>query len=474
MGSRPIRTHWSAVKTRTLVALAILSFTIGPIAAQLYPQVSQSKLDSEFQAAMAARDQGDLERAKTILLALRRDHPGIFAVDESLGLIYVAQQNYAEALPLLQAAVREQPSSDVAHSNLGADFFKLHRNREALEEFTVASRLNPKNPMTQQGLGELWLDAGKPERAAEAFSKALEGRPNDPDLEINLATAWVAARSFDRAQDILDKVPGTDTSADAQILLGQIEEAKGHSVDAARHFNRAVQLEPSESNVWMLGVEFLRHWTFDAAISEFEAATVRFPSSKRMKLGLGAAYFGDQKYGEAIPVFADLLDGDKDNALYAELLGMACNAVTESAKPKCASLVSYAETHPRDAKASTFAASMLLTETAGEHRIDMARKLLDNALASAPTFADAQYEMGLLKQREGDWKGSVPNLETAVRLKPDLAEAHYRLGLAYWRTGQKQDAQQQMALQKQYSQQQQKDLDRRLREITVFLMDVKK
>jgi len=224
----------------------------------------------------------------------------------------------------------------------------------------------------------------------------------------------------------------------------------------------------------MLGVEFLRHWTFDAAILEFEAATQKFPASTRMKVALGASYFGDAKYGQAVPVFAALLDDDKNNALYAELLGMACNAVTESAKTQCSSLLSYAQTHPHDAKVSTYAASMLLTETASERKTDQARLLLTNAIAAAPHFAEAQYQMGLLKQEGGDWRESIPNLESAVKLKPDLAQAHYRLALAYWRLGRKVEAQAQMELQKQYAQRERQDLDQRLRQITTFLVDVKK
>jgi tetratricopeptide (TPR) repeat protein len=469
-----MRTNWSGAQGTVHLASAILSLSVLLFAPAMQSQAPQPTLESRFQAAMAAQDQGDLEKAKSILIELRRSQPGLFPVDESLGLIYVAQQQYADALPLLQAAVHEQPSSDVAHSNLGADLFKLKRNKEALDEFTTAARLNPKNPMTQQGLGELWLEASKPERAAEAFSAALEMKSNDPDLEMDLATAWVAAGNFDKAQAVLDRVPGKETSADAQVLLGQVSEGKGLSLEAARHFDRAVKLDPSESNVWMLAVEYLRHWTFDSAIPEFKAGVDLFPASARMKLGLGAAYFGDQKYGESIPIFASLLDVDKDNALYAEMLGIACNAVTESAKSGCTSLLAYAEAHPRDAVASTYSASMLLTETANEHRTDEARRLLENALAAAPNFANAQYEMGLLKQGEGDWKGSEVNLERALKNKQDLAQAHYRLALAYWRSGRKQEAEEQMALQKKYAQQEQKDLDRRLHEITVFLVDAKK
>lgn len=474
MASRLRRERWTGLNRSQFVALAVLTLACFSLAAQSRPDASGPTPEQEFQAAITARDQGDLDRASLLLQNLRHRHPGLFAVDESLGLIYVAQEKYAEALPLLQAAVREQPSSDVAHSNLGADLFKLKRNREALSEFTEAARLNPQNPMTQQGLGELLLDAGKPAEAAIAFNKALASKPNDPDLKLSLATAWVAARNFDRANAVLEKFPAADNSADAQVLLGQVEEGKGHPVEAARHFDRAVQLEPTEANVWMLGVEFLRHWTFDAAISEFEVATQKFPESTRMKLALGAAYFGDQKYGKAVPVFADLLTQDKNNALYAELLGMACNAVSESARPQCSALLAYAEAHPRDAKASTYAAEMLLDEEQSKPRLEQARSLLGNALSADPKSANAQFEMGQMKQDEGDWKGSIVNLETAVRLKPDLAQAHYRLALAYWRSGRKEEAQAQMALHKKYSQQEQKDLDRRLREITVFVMDVKK
>ncbi len=474
MGSQLIRKRLSALHAPRLIVWFSLLIAAVHLSAQVLPAPDPTSLEKEFQSAIAARDQGDFVRAQAILLDLHRRSPGNFAINESLGLLYVTQEKYVDALPLLLAAVREQPLSDAAHANLGADYFKLERNKEALEEYRVAARLNPKNPATQQGLGELLLDAGEPAQAAEAFTAALAANPDDSDLELSLATALVAAHNFDRAKAVLDKLPAGDASADTQVLLGQVAEARGNALDAAHHFQRAVELQPTEEHVWMLGVEFLRHWTFDAAIPEFEAATQTFPASTRMKVALGASYFGDAKYSQAVPVFADLLDNDKDNALYAELLGMACNAVTESAMARCSSLIAYAENHPRDAKASTYAASMLLTETASEHKTDQARVFLTHAIAADPHFADAQYQMGLLKQEESDWSGSIRNLESAVKLKPDLAQAHYRLALAYWRAGRKDEAQAQIALQKRYSQEERQELDQRLRQITTFLVNVEK
>jgi tetratricopeptide (TPR) repeat protein len=426
--------------------------------------------EREFQEALAAQDKGNLGRAESLLRDLHLHHPGIFQLDETLGLLLASRGNLAGALPLLQSAVREQPSSDVAHANLGADYFKLQRNKEALQEYTVAARLNPNNSATQQGLGELLLDAGEPDQAAKAFTAALAANPNDPDLELSLATALVAGRQFDLAQRVLEKLPGTDSAAE-HVLFGQIAEAKGNPLDAAHHFSRAVELDPSEEHIWMLGTEYLRHWTFDAAIREFDLATKRFPQSTRMKLGLGAAYFGAVHYDKAIPVFAVLLNADKNDAFYAELLGMACTAVSESARKRCEPLVGYAQSHQKDAKANTYAAVMLLTETSTDAGNSLARKLLSNALAADSKLPEAHYRMGMLDQNEGAWAASISPLERAVALKPDFAQAHYRLALAYWRVGRKGEGQAEMELEKKYAHQEQTDLDRRLRQIMTFIVD---
>ncbi|HEY2468664.1 MAG TPA: tetratricopeptide repeat protein [Terracidiphilus sp.] len=456
-------------KAQLLIAGPFLFWAVAA-ATQSNPGIASSSLEHDFQAAMAARDGGDLERAKEMLSAIRQKHPGIFPVDESLGLIYVAEQKYADALPLLQTAAHEQADSDVAHANLGADFYKLGRESEARREFEEAARLNPNNAATQQGLGELWLNAGEPKRALEAFRAALKAKRDDADLEMDCATAMVAVGQLDDAKAMLSKLP---EAAQTQELLGEIAEKQGDYQRAVVRFSRAIELDPSETNAWTLGVELLRHWSFDPAIREFAAAVAKFPSSTRMKLGLGAAYFGDAKYAEAIPVFAELLQTDENNSLYAEMLGMACNAVTESAKGQCSALLTYARNHRHDARAATYAASMLLTETASGERTATAREFLNTALAADPKLPDAHYQMGILKQNEGDWAGSIGNLEAAIALKPDLAQAHYRLALAYWRTGRKQDGQAQMELQKKYAKQEKEDMASRLRQITTFIVDVR-
>jgi tetratricopeptide (TPR) repeat protein len=431
-------------------------------------------MERQFKQAMAAEDQGDLDSAESILSKLHAAHPGNFAVDESLGLLYVQRQDCTRALPLLESAATVQPSSDVAHANLGAALYELHLNKRAELEFERAAHLNPSNESALQSLGRVLMDEHRPADAARALKAALSLKSNDPDLQLDCATALLAAKQPVDARKILTDFTNADHSARAQALMGEADEQTTDFASAAKHFTRAVELEPSEENAWLLGEELLRHWTFSAAAVEFEAASAKFPDSKRMRLGLGAALFGDAKYAKAIPVFADLLESDPDNADYAGMLGVSCTTVMEETSPQCAALVRYAQVHPADAKASAYAAASLLGQSDSQSQKPLARKLLESALAADPKLPEAQFQMGTFLQDDGMWKESIPYLERAVALKPDFSQAHYHLALAYWRTGRKQDGQTEMELQKKFSKQQQQDLDQRLRQITTFIVDVPK
>jgi tetratricopeptide (TPR) repeat protein len=452
-----------------ILPLALLLTSLTPLSAQA---PSPSALDQKFQAAMAAEDAGDLDKARTLLLELRQQRPHSFPIDESLGLIYVAQQKYAEALPFLQEAAREQPRSDVAHANLGAALFNLHRNDEALKEFEQAARLNPNSAVAQQSLGELYLDKGAADKASAAFAAAVRLKPGDEDLMFSYADALVSGKHYDEGAQVLATASTASQSPLAQSLLGEIDEHSGNYESAVHHFTRAGELQPSEDNIWQLGMEFLRHWTFEAAAKEFEAGTERFPSSTRMQVALGAAYFGNGAYAKAIPQFARLLSADPNNATYAQMLGLSCTAVMQETDNRCALLVTYADAHPHDALAATHAATFLLTNPGDSSTSDHAAKLLELAIKARPDLAEAQYQLGVLKQNQSDWQGSIPYLERAVALKPDHAQAHYHLALAYWRTGRKADGQAQMELQKKYASAEKEDLDRRLRQITTFVVSL--
>jgi tetratricopeptide (TPR) repeat protein len=66
-----------------------------------------------------------------------------------------------------------------------------------------------------------------------------------------------------------------------------------------------------------------------------------------------------------------------------------------------------------------------------------------------PKFADAYLGLGMSLLTEKDYAQAVTPLEAAVKLQPGNPAAHYGLATAYARTGRKEDAQREFALQQQ-------------------------
>src|SRR5271168_156855 len=151
----------------------------GVLHTQSSPVAVDAAMEREFQAAMAAQDHGDLNQAESMLVAMRSKHSGIFAVDESLGLLYAAREQFDTALPILKTATEENPSSDLAHANLGADYLKLGKKEDAVHELQIAVKLNPRNRDAQENLGQALASSGQPAKAAEAFGKAVALDPQN-------------------------------------------------------------------------------------------------------------------------------------------------------------------------------------------------------------------------------------------------------------------------------------------------------
>lgn len=69
-----------------------------------------------------------------------------------------------------------------------------------------------------------------------------------------------------------------------------------------------------------------------------------------------------------------------------------------------------------------------------------------------PSFADAYMGLGMSLLAEKKYADAISPLEKAVKLQPGNPAGHYSLATAYARTGRKEDAQRELALQQQTSQ----------------------
>jgi predicted Zn-dependent protease len=426
--------------------------------------------DRALKLALSAYDQGDARKAEPVLRDLARRYPANFVVAETLGLICAERGDGASAIPLLEKASKLRPSSPLALANLGAAYLKQGRTQDARRALARAAALDPANPRTQSNLGQALAQAGLFRQAAEAFQAAARAAPADPDILYNWAFALFREGDFNQAAEVLGRLPSQESSPTVQSLLGDIDEKRSHFQDAVQHFKRAAALDPSEQNIYALGVELARHWAFNTAIEIFTYGASKYPASARLQLGLGVAKYGNNDYAGASQAFSRLLAQDPDNALYADFLGRSCSLTAAEGDAGCDRLTDFAQRHPQNATAACFAAAGILHRPAQAPQLELARHLLQQALAAQPQFAQAYFEMGVLEQQEMHWRESVAPLERAVALDPKFAEAHYRLAQAYARIGKREQAQREIAIQQKYSKQKKENVDARLLDLKTFLI----
>lgn len=425
---------------------------------------------SALRQALDAYDRGDLKTAEPLLVALTVRYPTNYEANEALGSLYAETERTSAAIPFLKKACRIAPSEVIAHANLGAAYLKANRLAEAIAELRMAVKTDGKNPSTQSNLGQALILNKQPNDAAKAFAVAVEAMPEDAELRYDLALALYESGAVKDAGEALRGIPTGAATDQAEALNGEIAEKLGDYKAALVHYQAAARLNPSDTNIYALTMELLRHWTWDEAFKIASYGESRYPESRHFRVAEGIARYGGEKYADSAAIFSSLLTKEPENALFADLLGRSCSAIAEDAAVECSGLSEFAKTHPNNAPAAMYAAASLLHQPAAMQDKEKVKQLLTLAIKANPKLAEAHFQLAVLDQAQLQWTESVAELKTAVELRPAYSEAHYRLSRAYAHLGMRDEAQQEIDLQKKYSQQAKDTVNAHLQEVVTFLL----
>src|SRR5262249_49191771 len=132
---------------------------------------------------------------------------------------------------------------------------------------------------------------------------------NGYDLSLAYLLTGKTPEARQQVQDLLTK----KNTAELHNLLGEIQEKSGEFVAAAKEYETAAHMEPSEDNLFDWASELLLHETLAPAIEVFQQASRRYPSSPRLQIGLGMALYAKGDYDQAVKALlkgADLSPSD--------------------------------------------------------------------------------------------------------------------------------------------------------------------
>jgi tetratricopeptide (TPR) repeat protein len=99
--------------------------------------------------------------------------------------------------------------------------------------------------------------------------------------------------------------------------------------------------------------------------------------------------------------------------------------------------------------------------------------LLKKALELDPQLAEAHLQLGNLYFGQKNYVESIPEFERVLHLSPQTADAHYKLGQAYFRTGDKNRADEQLAIYQRVREKNLAELEKQRAEIKQFVYSAK-
>jgi tetratricopeptide (TPR) repeat protein len=395
------------------------------------------------------------------------------AIASGLGHFTAAAEN-------MDNAVRLAPENQ--DLRIAAGFARLqdqvenHLNPAQTLKRLRTETLPPQHAITiRLHLAEILSGADLFSEAAVDFAAASALAPDRGDLLYDLALANFRAGRVDDALASAERAKSVADSGSIESLIGEIQEKRGDPLAAVHSYQAAVTLEPSEERYHLaLGLELLRHQTFDAALVVLKQASALFPQSVRVKILLGLAYYFVDRSVDAIQALLEAAKMDPQDETAEHYLGEITLQDTSTPDPAAiAQVCSFADEHPQNKTAGAFCGGILLkvARDSGDvsRRPEILRRL-QQAARNAPREPMARCQLGKAFEWAELWSQARPEAEECVRLDPASPDSHYQLSRIYRRLGLTALANKQTSLQQAAALQQSEESVRRTETVTKFLV----
>jgi tetratricopeptide (TPR) repeat protein len=207
--------------------------------------------------------------------------------------------------------------------------------------------------------------------------------------------------------------------------------------ETARQFERAARNDPSENNLFDLGSYLLQHNGFAPGLTVFEYGINRYPTSARLRVGLGVALYSLGRYDEAVERLCQAVDLDPRDTKALDFLGKMQDISPQYKNEVGRRLAHFVELYPKNAAANYYYALSL-----GER----GQSYFETAVQLDPSFTDAHYHLGLLQEEAGATAKAILQYQVVIEQRPDFSQAHYHLARLYQKSGKPDLARKEFAL----------------------------
>jgi predicted Zn finger-like uncharacterized protein len=382
---------------------------------------------------------------------------------------------YSEAQARFEAAAAADPDDLLAKVGVAKAKLSLERIQEAGALLKKLREAQPTSPVVGYWYGRVQEALGARDEAQAAYREVLKVAPADPDsADVYIASALLlnqqgrpedAQKTLDAAKKLMPTVPGVWRA------LGDVAQAQGRYKEALGDFQRAAQLDPDDLGAkFRIGGALRRDGQFEEAIKAFdtvatvdkdypglalergllyeakgdsvvalkqyEDALAKAPTDPDLMLRVGCGKVAANRAEQAEELLKKVLSQRPTSAETNHCLGRALLVQGTRLADALRTLERAVELDPNRAEYHLYVG--WAANEAGN--VPKAEKALAEALRLDQGLADAYWQRGVLRQRQGAVRDAISDLNKALALRPSRHEAHASLADAYYDLGREQEA----------------------------------
>lgn len=368
--------------------------------------------------------------------------PSTGAALSGLGEALFRAGRYSEAQARFEAGAQKSPDDLPAKVGVAKSKLMLERVEEALGSLRKLREAHASSVLVKYWLGRALEAAGSREQAEEAYRSAVQRKDSSDPM---LVEAYIALAELENQQGKSEKASTTLAEARERFpsssaiyrALGEVALTQGRNVEAKEQFEKALELDPEDLPArFKYGVALAREGAHDRALEVFERVMAADPDFPGLALERGLIYERLGKSDEALRQYeAARAKAPDDPDL---MLRLGCG-YAQAGRPKEAEalLRKVLGMRPTSAETQHCLGRALL---AGGSRLAEALRMLERAAELDPHRAEYHLYVGWAANEAGNVSKAHRALNEAIRLHQGLADAYWQRGVLRTRQGAVRDA----------------------------------
>ncbi len=251
----------------------------------------------------------------------------------------------------------------------------------------------------------------------------------------DLADAEADAGQYESAKAQVKLLLEQQDRAELHGILGKAETSQKNYKAAALEYQKAAQMDPSETNVFNFGMS-LFHLDHNAAITILRYGVKTYPRSIKLHVALGTVLYADGKSLEGAQLLCDAEELDPSDPHPMELLAQTENIPPEVAARVTTLLADLQRRYQHD--------GLILYDytMAQSGRWSNSTEIpphftqsLEAALRLDPKLSQAYFQLSLVAEQRKQYAEEIRLLQKAIALDAEKEQYHYRLAFAYRKSG---------------------------------------